>query len=120
MMGLKYDEIMHSTWFKLSFYDKAYELQIKRNDEIMYMNSVYTFKALQIALYNFGLGMSGKNTKSPMNYLDKPFMYHEKDLSEMTDEEYDMALMKAIEIEQQYMNRSTLPATVIARKGGKN
>ena len=111
---------MHSTLFKLSFYDKAYELQIKRQDEMMYMNSIYTFKALQTALYNFGLGLSGKNTKSPMNYLDKPLMYHEKELSEMTDEEYDIAVMKAIEIEQQYMNRSKLPATVIARKGGKN
>lgn len=111
---------MHSTLFKLSFYDKAYELQIKRQDEMMYLNSIYTFKALQTSLYNFGLGLSGKNNKSPKDYLDKPLMYHEKELSEMTDEEYDIALIKAIEIEQQYMNKSKLPATVIARKGGKN
>jgi len=90
----------------------------KMIDEYMYMMASYNFNALTIALYNFGLGFDAKHSRQPKNFLDKPFLYVEKKLEDMTDEELDVEIRKAIQAEQQYMNRSKLPPTIIARRTG--
>lgn len=113
---------MHLTLYKLSFYDTAFIQKRETMDEMLYMMGCYNFKALSVALHNFSLGFNPKNVKPPMDYLEKPFLCREtirKDLDDMTDEELDAEIRKAIEIEQQYMNRSKLPPTKIAKPGGR-
>ena len=117
-MGLSYNEIVHSTLCKLSVYEEAHKIKKKMIDEQMYVMGCYNFEALTVALYNFGLGLSGKTSKQPKKYLDKPYLCEQKDIEEMTDTELDAEIRKAIQTEQQYMNRSKLPPTIIARRNG--
>ena len=110
------------TLYQLSFYDTAFNQKRESIDEMLYMMGCYNFRAFSTALHNFALGFNSKTVKPPMDYLDKPFLCKEpmkKDLDDMTDEELDAEIRKAIEIEQQYMNRSTLPPTKIAEHGGR-
>lgn len=110
---------MHSTLAELSVYDDAYNLKRKIIDEQSYMIGVYVYKALDVALYNFGIGLNPKSKLKPKDYLKKPFMVDEeveKQLEDMTDEELDAEIQKAIMIEQEYMNKSKLPKTRIARR----
>ena len=103
---------------KLSLYDDAHDLKKKMIDEYMYIMGSYNFNALSVALYNFGIGMDSKHSHQPKSYLDKPFMYEKKELEDMNDAELDAEIRKAIQTEQQYMNRSKLPPTIIARRNG--
>ena len=108
---------MHSTLVKLSLYDDAHALKQRMIDEYLYMMGCYNFRALDTAFHNFSLGFDTKHNHEPKGYLEKPFMHKEdikKPLEEMTDEELDEEIMKAIQMEQQYMNRSKLPPTKIA------
>lgn len=84
-------------------------------DEISYLMGCYNYAALETGLHNFGLGFS-KNRGQKLSYLERPFMQKEqvKDIDEMDDEELEYEIRKAIELEQQYMNRSKLPPTKIA------
>lgn len=118
-MGLSLNEIKHSTLSNLSLYDMAFEIKKKQIDEQMYIMGAYNFRALTASLHNALMGFDSKHTHKPINYLEKPFTQADKEIEDMTDEEYDREVRKAIEIEQQYMNSSKLPVTVIARKGGK-
>ena len=93
---------MHSTLVKLSFYDDAYKLQVKMMDEQMYLASCYTFRALTTALYNFGLGFDPKHKNKPQEYLKKPFMAEEKTLDNMTDDELNREMQKAIMAEEMW------------------
>ena len=112
---------MHSTLYALSFYDDAYKLKREIIDENMYLMGVYNFHAMTIALHNFSAIFDSKSKVKRENYLDMPFLQKakEKPLEEMTDEELDIEIFKAIQKEQQYMNRSKLPPTIIAKKGGR-
>ena len=111
---------MHSTLYKLSFYDDAYKLKREVMDENMYLMGVYNFRAFTTALHNFSIIFDKKGQMKIENYLEKPLLQKakEKPLDEMTDDELDEEIYKAIQKEQQYMNRSKLPPTIIARKGG--
>ena len=112
---------MHSTLYMLSFYDDAYKLKREIMDENMYLMGVYNYHALSVALHNFSAIFDDKNKVKPEKFLDKPFLQKakEKPLEEMTDEELDIEIYKAIQTEQQYMNRSKLPPTIVARRGGR-
>lgn len=89
-------------------------------DEISYIIGVYNYKALEVALYNFGLGFDSKHTKKPEKYLEKPFMFrqYEKDIEDMTEEELNKAIQKEIEKEEMWIRNSRikgLPETKIGR-----
>lgn len=116
--GLKLNEIMHSTLHDLSFYDDAYAKQREIMDENMYIMGVYNFNAFSTALHNFSMIFDSKGNVRPQQYIEKPFLQKakEKPLEEMTDEELDIEIYKAIQKEQQYMNRSKLPPTIVAKR----
>lgn len=111
-------EIKHSTLNALKLYDDAYLLKKEILDEQMYIMGCYTYHALETSLHNFGLIFDSKHTNHRIDYLDKPFLKKEvkKDLDEMTDEELDAEIQKAIMAEQEYMNKSKLPKTRISRR----
>lgn len=118
-IGVSFNEIYHSTLNQLKLHDDAYELKQKILDEQMYIMSCYTYKALETALHNFGLIFDTKHKGKPIDFLDKPFLHKEpvkKALEDMTDEELDAEIQKAIMVEQEYMNKSKLPRTRISRR----
>lgn len=115
-MGIPLKEIKHSTLSNLYLYSDAYELKKRKNDEDMYIMACYTYNALETALHNFGLIFDTKHRGKRIEFIDKPFMYkgeEKKELEDMTEEELDREIMKAIEVEQQIMNRTTLKPTKI-------
>lgn len=90
---------------KLSFYDEAHKIRLKMQDELMYISGCYTFKALSTALHNFSLGFDTKHSHKPIEYLDKPFTAQEikKSLDEMTEEEINKEIEKAIMAEEMWI-----------------
>jgi hypothetical protein len=96
---------MHLTLNKLSFYDDAHKLKVKMQDEQMYIASCYTYRALSTAFHNFSLGFDTKHSHKPMDYLDKPFMAQniKKDLDDMTEEELNKEIEKAIMAEEMWI-----------------
>ena len=89
-------------------------------DEISYMMGVYNYKALEIALHNFGLLFDPKHTPKPEKYLESPFLLKEteKDIENMTEEELNKAIQREIEKEELWIKNSRikgLPETKIRR-----
>lgn len=102
-MGLSYEKIMHSTLYKLSFYDDAFELQVKKKDEEMYMLGCYFYEAITTALTNFSYGMDTKHTHKPLKYREKPYLAENKTLDDMTEEELNREIQKAIMAEEMWI-----------------
>lgn len=114
---------MHSTLYELHLYDKGHDLKRKMIDEISYMMGVYNYNGLQTALHNFGLAFDTKHKSKHIDYLDKPFLYKDpvkKSLSEMTDEEIDVEIQKAILVEKEFMKNSRKPVTKYAKSRAKH
>ena len=63
---------MNSCPEELRPYDEALRLQTMRQDEINYINAQYNLRAFQVALAQFGAGLSGKTSHA--EFFKKPFM----------------------------------------------
>jgi len=106
---------------KLYFYDEAYKLKVKMQDEQMYIASCYTFKALTTALHNFSLGFDTKHKHKPMEYLDKPLLAKEfkKDIEDMTEEELNKEIQKAIMAEEMWIKAEKAKGLPSAKFSGR-
>lgn len=51
---------------------KGYKLKKQVDDEAMYIQGLYIYKAVQVVMANFGSGLAGKKGKE--EYLKKPFL----------------------------------------------
>lgn len=56
---------------ELEPYDLGLKLQMKRQDEMNYYNSLYELRAFQVALSQFGAGLAGKSSQA--KFYDNPF-----------------------------------------------
>lgn len=112
---------MHLTLNKLSFYDEAYKLKVKMQDEQMYIAGCYTFKALTTALHNFSLGFDTKHNHKPLEYLDKPFLSQtiKKNLDEMSEEELNKEIEKAIMAEEMWIKAEKAKGLPSAKFSGR-
>lgn len=112
---------MHSTLIKLSLYDDAYALKSKMMDEQMYISSVYTYRAFTTALQNFAMCLNPKNHHEPIKYLEKPFlsMERKKNIEEMTEEELNREIEKAIMAEEMWIKAEKAKGLPSAKFSGR-
>ena len=91
------------------------------HDEQMYIASCYTFKALETALHNFSLGFDTKHNHKPIKYLERPFMSQEdkRDLDEMTEEEINREIEKAIMAEEMWIKAEKAKGLPSAKFSGR-
>ena len=78
-LGATRKEILHSTPYALSSYDKAHKLKKEMRDEEMWMQGRYNYAALMVALSHFGAGLSKKQSRA--KYPEKPFLQEAKEAS---------------------------------------
>lgn len=84
-VGVPYDVFWHLNPKKLeSFYD-AYRIKQKLRDEEAWIDNIYTLRAFQVVMAQFGAGLSGK--RSTAQYFEKPLMGEELVQRELTEEE---------------------------------
>lgn len=84
-VDVPYEVFWHLNPKKLeSFYD-AYKIKQKMRDEEAWANNIYTLRAFQVVMAQFGAGLSGK--RSTAQYFEKPFMEEVHEQRELTEEE---------------------------------
>lgn len=84
-VGVPYEVFWHLNPKKLeSFYD-AYKIKQKMRDEEAWANNIYTLRAFQVVMAQFGAGLSGK--RSTAQYFEKPLMGEVSRQRELTEEE---------------------------------
>lgn len=66
--GMTYDQYWHGDPWSLKAYRDAHILTRKRKNEDMYLNGIYTLKALSVVIGN----AFSKRGTPPQKYLDKP------------------------------------------------
>lgn len=77
---------------KLRFYDKGYELRRKMQDEVSYIEGVYTFEAVSIAVGN---AFRAKGQK-PMEYRKKPILWENSEESLQKQREAFVAALETM------------------------
>ena len=83
-VGVPYEVFWHLNPKKLeSFYD-AYRIKQKIRDEEAWIENIYTLRAFQVVMAQFGAGLSGK--RSNAQYFEKPLMEEELVQRELTEE----------------------------------
>ncbi len=84
-VGVPYEVFWHLNPKKLeSFYD-AYRIKQKIRDEEAWIDNIYTLRAFQVVMAQFGAGLSGK--RSTAEYFEKPLMGETHEQRELTEEE---------------------------------
>lgn len=81
--GMTYDEYWYGDPWRTKFYREAYEIQMKRKDEELWIQGMYIYEALcdvSPILHAFS-----KSGTKPLPYPDKP--YHLKNEEYMSEEE---------------------------------
>ncbi len=82
-IGLTLGEIRHSTLSDLHYYDEAYMLRREMQDELLWLNGIYTLEAFRVVLSN---AFQSKNTL-PEKYRDKPIMTEIREKNRVLTEE---------------------------------
>lgn len=90
-IGVPYDEYWHGDYRKLKYYVEAHRLKLKENNMFSYLNGLYTFNAISIAMSNFH--MDGKSHQVN-NYLEEPLDLFSVPLTE--EEKRQLEIEKAI------------------------
>lgn len=110
--GLTPEDINWSCPADLEPYSRAYTLETKQKDEMMWFMGVYVQSAVSVAIER---NLAGKKAKS--KYLEKPIMQDIEDDTGLTQEEIDeRELRKMILAEEQWIavaKMKGLPETVI-------
>ena len=104
-MGISYDEFWKLTPRKLNVIIEGYKVTRKAEDEKQWFLGGYMFEAVSVALGN---AFRKKNT-NPQNYFDlleKPFLSHDKELSEDEKQKHRDALMARLHVMQSNFNLS--------------
>lgn len=78
-MGMTYDEFWYGDGDRLKAYKQAYDMKRKALNQEMWINGVYTYKAISTAILNT---INGKNEK----YFEKPLQIFPKTKEEIEAE----------------------------------
>ena len=110
--GLTPEDINWSCPTDLEPYSRAYTLETKQKDEMMWFMGIYVQNAVSVAIER---NFAGKKAKS--KYLEKPIMHELESDVGLTQEEIDeRELRKMLFAEQQWQvahSMSNLPKTII-------
>lgn len=99
--GVSAGDIKWSCPKDLEPYIEAYKLEEKKKDENNWMLGLYIQSAVSVAVEH---NLAGKKAKS--KYLEKPLLQEAEDKNrEITPEEMDREIQKAILMERQWISR---------------
>lgn len=114
-IGVSYELFWHLNPTKLKPFYTAFENKRKLRDEENWLYwGTYGLSALQTVMSHFGAGLSGK--KSDVEYIKKPIHQQANNKEELTDEEMQREIEKAILVEEMWIandKRRGLPETII-------
>lgn len=88
---------------ELEPYDLGLKLQMKRQDEMNYYNSLYELRAFQVALSQFGAGLSGKTSKA--EFYKEPILSKAFEDIGLTQEEIDDRELKKMLLYEEMWQR---------------
>ena len=72
-IGVSYDEFWHGDYTKLKYYREAYKLKQEMQNHESWLQGMYFYDAVSIALHNAFLDKG----KQPKSYPDKPYKIFE-------------------------------------------
>jgi hypothetical protein len=71
-IGVSCDEYWHGDYTNLQHYVRAHELQNEQRNQEMWLQGLYTFRAVKAVIEAFSWGLGGGKGKRPDGYIDRP------------------------------------------------
>lgn len=78
-IGLSYDEFWNGDYCRLKYYREAFEMQRERENQRIWLEGLYNYRAFKSVMEMFAYGFNGGRGKRPEGYLDKPFPMTERE-----------------------------------------
>lgn len=78
-IGVPYEEFWHGDYCKLKFYLRAWEYKQEQENQRLWLQGLYNYKAFDAGLEEFSYGMNGKKGKQPKGYLEYPIAITERE-----------------------------------------
>lgn len=85
-IGVPYDEFWHGDYTKLKFYDEEYRLKLEMRNHELWLQGMYFYDALCVALHN----AFPKKGEQPKKYPEKPYKILEPSEEEKEKEKQKM------------------------------
>ncbi len=71
-IGMPYEEYWYGSPYLVGIYKKAFELQKINENQKLWLQGLYNYKAFSAVIENFAYGLNGCKGKRPEPYIDKP------------------------------------------------
>lgn len=97
-MGMSYQEYWYGDPWLVVVYAEAYRLKKQHENERLWLQGMYFYDAISVALKRFGDGLSGKRSSDNVTYPKEPYPLYQK---EKTEAEKQAELEKEAEAERQ-------------------
>lgn len=78
-IGVTYNEFWYGDFCRLKYYREAYEMQRERDNQRIWLEGLYNYRAFKAVMEMFAYGLAGGKGKKPEGYLDKPFPITERE-----------------------------------------
>lgn len=86
--GMTAEEFWHCNPRMYKVYRRAYIMKKQARNEEMYVNGIYTLKAVEVAVTNIVNALFSKSKKEPLKYFDKPLdVWNEKTEEQKAEDE---------------------------------
>lgn len=82
LLGMSYDEFWECSPERYPVYVRLHDLRRDYENQIRWMDGVYTYKAVQAALEEFGYGLGGAKGQMPQGYIKEPLPVTEKQIKQ--------------------------------------
>ena len=113
-MGMSYQDYWYGDVRMTVPYVEAHNLKKQQENERLWLQGMYFYDALSVAIKRFGDGLSGKHTPDSVRYPVEPYqLYQEKksaptpeQLQEQEDREVRMARAYMMQMDAAFKNRS--------------
>lgn len=72
-MGMSYEDYWYGDVFMVIPYVEAYRLRKQQENERLWLQGLYFYDALSVALKRFGEGLAGKHSAGSVKYPEQPY-----------------------------------------------
>lgn len=85
-MGMSYQDYWYGDVFMVVPYVEAYRLRKRQENERLWLQGMYFYDALSVALKRFGDGLGGQRTPDSVKYPEEPYRLYQATKEKTQDE----------------------------------
>lgn len=78
-IGMTYEQYWNADPYLTIYYRKAHRIKMEEQNQLMWMQGAYNYRAFEAVIGMFSYGLGGKKGRKPEGYIKKPLDIFGKD-----------------------------------------